>query len=218
MQTKILGLGAAVPLAAVSLMAISAPAEAIVFKSGDILNITGSYTRDIANDFKFTFNDAPGDMDAGFGNFGVTLSTGDFENFDTNGLIVPQYDILNVDFSNPNTYRFDLNGGLPFLRLSANPVPGSFSFIITSDAQIDAFNPPGPLEGVSASFAGKFVSSEGEALGDGILTGNFRPNGSLGSFSGTFIVAESVPEPSTVMALGAVLGFASLAGRRKKKA
>ncbi|EDX74355.1 hypothetical protein MC7420_3879, partial [Coleofasciculus chthonoplastes PCC 7420] len=117
MQAKILGLGAAVPLAAVSMMAISAPAEAIVFKSGDILNITGSYTRDLANDFKFTFNDVPGDTDAGFGNFGVTLSSGDFGDFETNGTIVQEYDILNVDFANPNTYRFDLNGNKPFLKL-----------------------------------------------------------------------------------------------------
>lgn len=219
MQLKVLGFGAAVPLAAATLMSMSAPAQAITFSAGDTLNITGALSTppNLANPFKFTFNDVPGDNTPGFGNFGVVAgtTTGGFADFVTNGTVVPEYDIANLDFS-----LISLNTlvNIPFLALNA-PVTGapgtpgastndSFTFVITELLERSFVNSPGALAKTDLTFKGKFVNAQTqEALADGVFTGNYTDRGGLGSFSGTFVVAESVPEPGTIGGLLAIGSF-----------
>lgn len=217
MKLKVLGFGAAVPLAAATLMSMSAPAQAITFGAGDVLNITGGFTTSLANPLKFTFTDAPGDNTPNAGNFGVVNGTtsGGFGAFITNGAIVPQYDIANLDFS---SIALNTLVNIPFLALKG-PVTGapgtpgastndSFTFVITELLQKDFVNPSSPLAETNLLFKGKFINAQTqEALADGVFTGNFAKKSGKGSFSGTFVVAESVPEPGAIGGLLVIGSF-----------
>lgn len=217
MQLKALGLGAAVPIAAATLMSVSAPAQAITFGGGDILNITGAYTTSLATPFKFTFSDVPGDNTPNAGNFGVVndTTTGGFAAFITNGAVVPEYDIANLDFS---SIALNTLVNIPFLALKG-PVTGapgtpaastndSFTFVITELLEKNFMNSPGPLAQTNLLFKGKFVNAQTqEAVADGVFTGNFADKNGKGSFSGTFVVAESVPEPGAIGGLLVIGSF-----------
>lgn len=229
MQLKVLGFGASVTLAVATLMSISSPAQAIIFGNGDTLNITGGYSTTLATPFRFTFKNVSNTIpNGGFGNFGVVsgTTTGGFANFITNGVIVNEYKIADLDFTNTavgNIPDFD------FLTLTktvtgapGTPAAGgpndSFKFVMTELLDKTFVNNPGPLATTNLQFNGKFVNAQtNEAVAAGIFTGNFTDSTGAGSFSGTLIVemVEKVPEPSAVLGLGAVVGLGAFAKRHK---
>jgi hypothetical protein len=167
MNAKFFGLSA-LPMAALAALSLASPAAAITFNGGDILNITGAYQAPAPTNL-YNFRSVGGGYAASgsYGNFGVqNNSTGGFSAFANNGAAKATYDILSLDFNSLATYL-----GLDFLKL--NNSGDAFSFVITEPATFNSGFSKTSSGSSTYSFKGIFKGASGQALGEGILSGQF---------------------------------------------
>ncbi|MGC1306213.1 MAG: PEP-CTERM sorting domain-containing protein [Phormidesmis sp.] len=213
MNLKLLSSRLAASIAALATFGMAAPAFAVTFNGGDILNITGAYKAPAPTGL-YRFHTVGGSAAAvgSYGNFGVQNdSTGAFAAFGSNGSVTTDYNILSLDFGNAATYV-----NKSFLSLSKGG--DAFTFEITEPvSQEFAFN-MGSFGAGIFSFKGLFKSLDNQNLGEGFLSGQFVGGGN-GSYSASLTVLESpiesVPEPSALLGLALTAGTIIVIRRRQ---
>lgn len=243
MPTKLLSWGTS--LAATAILGIAGAASAQVFSNGDILNEFGSLQLNNVDfdglpsvlfvpEIGGSGPAEPGELAREF--TAIAGNTGAFSGF--NGGV-------NGGFPTPSSIRsfnasIDTNGftagptGNTFIELPAAGVLTSGALLALDQSTIQVFAAPGDpvLPGLPGLEAGEFLfratgSIRDVATGETVpirydftAQGLFDPEGDgrtvVGSFSGTKIVVEMVPEPSSFLGLMVLGGFVA-AGAMKRK-